>query len=203
MIKYKIKEVKPNVFAVAIPDRFDRCMTFMRVSEYYESPKFKGKNFDIWDFIKWYTKQNDDKFTYVSDWEGFNVPLKVAYKCMENYLPTTKYDDAMEDILSHTGSEDGYLIGVDSFDSELLDHEICHAIYYLNKDYKKAADRLTKTIPKNIYEELRIKLLEWGYSKSVINDEIQAYLMTDYRELSFRNLRSLSDVYKKTLTKYL
>lgn len=37
-IKYKIKEVKPNVFAVVVKDKYDRAMLFCRAQEYYESP---------------------------------------------------------------------------------------------------------------------------------------------------------------------
>ncbi len=48
-MKYQIKEVKPNIFAVIIPNGFDRAMTFCRVQEFYESPnkKFRDKDFSM------------------------------------------------------------------------------------------------------------------------------------------------------------
>jgi hypothetical protein len=53
-----IKEVKDRVFAEVIPDDYERCMTFLRVQEYYESPNpdFRGKDFDIWKYIEWYSR---------------------------------------------------------------------------------------------------------------------------------------------------
>ena len=51
-IDYKITEVKPNVFAVIIPNQYDRAMTFCRVQEFYESPNpyfsfFKNNSFIV------------------------------------------------------------------------------------------------------------------------------------------------------------
>jgi hypothetical protein len=72
-MKYEIKEVKDRVFAVIIPNHYDRAMTFCRVQEFYESPNpdFRGKHFNIWDFIEWYSKEHKDAFTYAFDWGGF------------------------------------------------------------------------------------------------------------------------------------
>ena len=65
-IKYQIKEVKPNIFAVIVKDKYDRAMLFCRAQEYYESPslKFRGKNFSIWDYMKWYDEHNSWGFSY-------------------------------------------------------------------------------------------------------------------------------------------
>ena len=58
-IDYKITEVKPNVFAVIIPNQYDRAMTFCRVQEFYESPNsdFRGKHFSMWNYMKWYSEE--------------------------------------------------------------------------------------------------------------------------------------------------
>ncbi len=84
-IDYKIEEVRPNVFAVIVKDHYHRAMLFCRVQEYYESPnpQFRGKNFSIWNFIEWYSRQKKDAFTYAFDWGGFNIPLKTAWDCYE------------------------------------------------------------------------------------------------------------------------
>ena len=79
-IDYKIEEVRPNVFAVIVKDHYHRAMLFCRVQEYYESPNpdFRGKNFSIWDYIEWYSREHNDVFTYTFDWGGFKIPLKTA-----------------------------------------------------------------------------------------------------------------------------
>ena len=76
MENYKIVEVRDRVFAVIMEDDYARPMTFLRVQEYYESPNpdFRGKHFNIWDYIEWYSREKKDVFTYAFDWGGFNIP---------------------------------------------------------------------------------------------------------------------------------
>ena len=103
VINYKIKEVKPNVFAVIVKDKYDRAMLFCRAQEYYESPssKFRGKNFSIWDYMKWYHEQNHWGFSYGADWSGFNIPLKTVRECYNKLTkPESPYDKVMDEILN-------------------------------------------------------------------------------------------------------
>lgn len=115
-VNYKIKEVKPNVFAVIVKDKYDRAMLFCRAQEYYESPspKFRGKNFSIWDYMKWYHEQNHWGFSYGADWSGFNIPLKVVRQCYNKLTkPETPYDKVMDEILNKLKLQfsECYLIG--------------------------------------------------------------------------------------------
>jgi hypothetical protein len=192
-IKYTIKEVKKNVFAVVVPDSYDRCMLFLRVQEYYENPKYKGKNFDIWEFVKYYSRNNI--FRYAEEWDGFNFPYRVAEECYNNIIQyDTPYDALMDKILGEINPKgEAYIIGVDSATGETYDHELCHAEYYLNKEYKKEADRLIKSLPKELYATLKKNLLRAGYHRLVINDEIQAYMLTNYFSVEFCGLQNLHE----------
>ncbi|NDB56269.1 hypothetical protein EB169_10645, partial [archaeon] len=84
-----ITEVKPNIFAVIIPNGFDRAMTFCRVQEFYESPnpQFRGKHFSMWDYMKWYSKEYDRGFSYPNDWSGFNIPFEVITPNIQTFTP--------------------------------------------------------------------------------------------------------------------
>jgi hypothetical protein len=148
-IDYKIEEVRPNVFAVIVKDHYHRAMLFCRVQEYYESPnpEFRGKNFSIWDYIEWYSREHNDVFTYTFDWGGFNIPLKTAWDCYEKLKEyETPYDKTMDNIVrsiemkmfnkKNTRNWNAYIIGADSTDSDTFDHEICHGLYANNKEYK-------------------------------------------------------------------
>jgi len=51
----------------------------LRFEEYYESPRFKGRIFTFDEYRKWYVKNSPKgkktgRFTYYSDWSGFNIP---------------------------------------------------------------------------------------------------------------------------------
>lgn len=188
-VDYKIEEVKPNVFAVVVPDGYHRAMLFCRVQEYYESPnpQFRGKNFSIWDYIEWYSKEHNNTFTYTSDWSGFNIPLKTAYDCYEKLREyETPYDEVMNSIVGtielkmfhkkSTRNWNAYIIGAANTNGDIFQHEICHGLYATNKQYKQLVDEVTETIEWQDYLEFEKNLLDMGYTAGVVPDEIQAYL---------------------------
>jgi hypothetical protein len=169
-MKYQIKEVKPNIYAVIIKDKYDRAMTFCRAQEYYEcpSPKFRGKEFSIWDYMKWYHKRYARGFSYGNDWSGFNIPFKTVLNQCYNKLNKTEtpYDKIMYQILSELNvlSISGYVIGCGSTNCDTFKHEVCHGLYYTDKDYKKQMDALTKGLPKKYYDKFKENILEMGYA---------------------------------------
>jgi len=215
-IDYKIEEVRPNVFAVIVKDHYHRAMLFCRVQEFYESPNpdFRGKNFSIWDYIEWYSREHGDVFTYTFDWGGFNIPLKTAWECYEGKENGKKqmydsvrsmpdswkspYDEIMKDIIWNIESKmfnkntnrptrnwNAYIIGTDSTESDTFEHEVCHGLYATNKEYKALVDEITETIEWQDYLKFEKNLLDMGYTAAVIPDEIQAYLSTNYEYTKF------------------
>lgn len=183
-IKYKLKEVSPNIFAVIIKDGYDRAMTFCRVQEYYESPnpKFRGKNFSIWDYIKWYSAEYRRGFTYASDWSGFNIPFEIAWNCSEEAEIETPYDQIMWEILvkidnKRNENNKSYIIGAGDTNGWTFKHEVCHGLWYTNGEYKKKAKKILKSIKPEHFDIFRKNLLDMGYTEKVIDDEVQAYLM--------------------------
>jgi hypothetical protein len=221
-IEYSIEEVRPNVFAVIVPDHYHRAMLFCRVQEYYESPnpQFRGKNFSIWDYIEWYSREHRDVFTYTYDWGGFNIPLKTAWDCYEKLREhESPYDEVMESIIrtielkmfykKNTRNWNAYIIGADSTESDTFEHEICHGLYATNKEYKQLVDEITETISTKDYLTFKNNLIKMGYTDGVINDEIQAYLSTNYEYTKFSKgvskkvCKVLHKEYQKVFNKYL
>jgi hypothetical protein len=238
-MKYEIKEVKDRVFAVIIPDNYQRAMTFLRVQEFYESPNpdFRGKHFNIWDFIEWYSKEHRDAFTYAFDWGGFNIPLPIAWECYEGKekpkkgdgfvngvrsMPDnwkSKWDDVMKDIVWNVQSRmfnkknkrdmNAYIIGANDTESDTFMHEVCHGLYYTNKEYKELMDEITDAIPLDIRMKFRNNLIKMGYTDGVVYDEIQAYLTwhSEYSKFSKgvpkKILKQLNKEYQKVFSKYL
>ena len=88
---FKIKEIKPNIFLFEFKHNYDMCMHFLRYQEYYESssPKYRGKAFEIFDFMRWYSlKYGKGAFTYVDDWDGFNIPSHIIWSLWNlNLIP--------------------------------------------------------------------------------------------------------------------
>lgn len=185
-INYKIKEVKPNIFAIIVKDKYDRAMLFCRAQEYYESPsaQFRGKEFSIWEYMKWYHKQYGHGFSYGQDWSGFNIPLKILRECSYKLNKIeTPYDKIMDKILLYDlkhANQESYIIGCSNTTGETFKHEVCHGLYYTNKEYKKRIDSCTKELPPKNYNIFKKNLQEMGYANKVVNDEIQAYLQYGY-----------------------
>jgi hypothetical protein len=182
-IKYKIKEVKPNIFAVIVKDNYDRAMLFCRGQEYYESPnkKFRGKDFSIWDYMKWYSSEYKRGFSYGSDWSGFNIPFDILWKCYQSNEMETPYDETMWEILGEIDSKmdinkKAYIIGAGNTEDDTFQHEVCHGLWYTNPAYKKEAKLVLSTILQEHKDTFKANLLEMGYTDKVIDDEIQAYL---------------------------
>lgn len=220
-IDYKIEEVRPNVFVVIVKDHYHRAMLFLRVQEYYESPnpQFRGKNFNVWDYIEWYSRRNNDVFTYTFDWGGFNIPLKTAWDCYEKLKEyESPYDKVMDNIIGtielkmfnkkNTRNWNAYIIGADSMESDTFEHEICHGLYATNKEYRELVDEVTIAIPFKEYQTFRKNLLKMGYNGIVIDDEIQAYLSTNYdyskfsKGVSRKLCKELHKQYKQIFNRY-
>jgi hypothetical protein len=190
-INYELKEIYPKVFLVTTENSYDLAMTFCRVQEFYESPhkEIRGKNFDMVEFQRLYTmRRGEDCFTYPADWTGFNVPSKIIWYCyFANNIPNpNQYDETFETIVrkitENTNSiRDAkyYLIGAQAGNQTTIDHEVAHAFYYLYPAYKKEANKIIKQLPKRLEKKITDWLLEIGYNKKVIKDEIQAYLTAE------------------------
>ena len=66
-----------------------------------------------------------------------------------------------------------YIIGAQTDD--VLRHELSHALYGYSVKYKISIDQLIKKYQKDLKPTIRY-ILDKGYDKTVINDELQAYI---------------------------
>ena len=189
----KSKIILPRVYLLTYKTRYELCMSFVRMQEFYESPKFKGKWFSLEDFMDyWSLKHGEGSFTYPIVWNGFNLPSEAfnnwcdmfqdSRRPRENIIiekidklrtsdfakNKVKYTEKYYIIAAHEEKGDDKL-------EHIINHEVAHAIYYLYPEYKNSCDELLKKISKKDYNNDKKTLLDMGYSKSVINDELQAY----------------------------
>jgi len=191
-MKYKLEQYpgEKNIFVVTTDNQYDLAMLFLRVQEYYESPfkQIRGKEFTLMKFMELYSKKfGDGAFTYANDWVGFNVPgdiLVTLYGDNYNYHieDYNEYDQHMTDIVNQIRGE-FYLIGAVKKDANTIGHELCHARFGLDKEYKKKARSILKKLPDKIKKKIEDYLLSIGYCKGALEDELQAYIANDYHQL--------------------
>ena len=102
-----------------------------------------------------------------------------------------------------------YIIGAKDTENSTFQHEVAHGLYYTNKEYKELMDEITEAIPLDTYLKFRNNLLKMGYTESVVNDEIQAYLSWgwDYAKfskgVSKKLCKQLNKEYRKVFDRYL
>lgn len=185
-------------------------MTFVRLQEFYESPspKFRGNYFTFEEYVDWYAQtQGEGDFTYLTDWTGFNVPGHIVtdfYHRVEEGLEggeserkrETQLFAALQKYVSVWDEEEEpyYIIGT-THNSPLntVDHEVRHAIYYLEKGYRK---EVTQEIKRKRLVGLYKALDKMGYTKEVHVDEVQAYVLTGLSE-EMRETKEIKDLRKK------
>lgn len=209
LVEYVLTEVHKNIFAVQITDAYDRAMLFLRYQEFYESPfdEFRGKHFDVFEYMKHYTLSNQkESFTYTEDWSGYNIPSHSIEACMCGITQYNSYDFIFKDIYFTIRSETKepfYILGVDDFDSIIMDHEVAHGLFYTNQDYKSEMLYLCRKIPNDIKNKMSDILTDMGYCFDVIPDEVQAYMATgltpEFERIEGINLLvpEFQDIFKK------
>jgi hypothetical protein len=195
-----VEILSPGVIHFKAKTQYEVSAAFMRMQEFYESPYgVRGKFFTLESYMDTYAEKNDNKFTYLTDWAGFNVPGNIVdkfFKMFEDDL-LDKEVDLWNQIVEETEKEGGthngkyYIIGTYSADS--IDHEHCHALWYLYPAFRRASTKLVRSLPKAMRTACNNYLIETGYHKSVLVDETNAYLstspMTDIRDDLFENFK--------------
>ena len=201
-----------HIWTIKINDQQSRAMVFLRSQEYFESPfdKIVGKQFKISDYIDIYKEQNKkQEFSYGADWEGFNIPSTILEECMFN-IPSDEmnnYDKIMLSIIATIKNHEKdryYLLGVDTLDKTVLEHEFAHAMYFTIPEYKIEMDELTIKCENNIKKEISIILNNMGYIDQVFNDEFQSYMSTGLLELmlDIKNINTWEEKYREIFLKY-
>ncbi|MDO8467341.1 MAG: hypothetical protein Q7S56_00110 [Nanoarchaeota archaeon] len=203
----EMHKLAPRIYHAIFKKQHELFLSFIRIQEYYESPKFKGKIFTLDHFKKWYLKSSNDKNTkaYYTDWEAFNVPsssLKPFFKGKFN--PLSKEENNLIERLKNIKEKKFYIIGTfTKRNKKDLKHEVAHALYYTNSNYKKQVNKILKQIDKEECIKINNLLTKVeGYSKNVLADETQAYILADMASLKRNNIKiSKLKVVHKELTK--
>lgn len=190
-VQYQLAQIESGVFLITAKNRYDLAQLFVCAQEYYESsePMWKGRQFNRDQFERWYSlNENDDQiYSYPLDWSGFNVPSSAIegyyYSGRRWTLDSNFYDIAMMRIDSVirklvADRQPYYVIGALADDLGTLDHEMAHALYATNAEYKALMEHCIGLLPKRTYANLGPLLTSMGYDQSVHHDEIQANFAT-------------------------
>jgi ATP-dependent helicase/DNAse subunit B len=183
--KIKIEEIFPNIYVLIFDSRYELCMSFVRMQEYYESPFYRNKVFTLQEYKKYWCKNfGHGKFTYPHFWNGFNMPIKISLRWEKLFGDKYgKFSPRERELLKaiHKCNPKGYLIGVHTSGGsykDTLNHEVAHAMYYLSSEYRRSCKRLIGNLSVRMVKKAKTKLKKLGYCSNVMVDEMQAYFST-------------------------
>jgi len=204
----KVEHVFDGVIKIVFPSFSELAKAFLRFQEYQESPEFRGKVFTQEEFLIWYN--NISGKNYLEEWEAFNLSPQAIRPFLEGkFNPLYPEEKIILEVIK--SFQDSYLIGIaepTKIEDEL--HEIAHALYYKNQEYKKEVDDLLKQLDKKAREEI-VKFLSRGgaYHPDVWEDEAHAYIMFNlsYMEeecvnLNENNIREMGIKLRQVFDKY-
>ena len=97
------------------------------------------------------------------------LPLFILYNLLSAWLKSEHVD---------LKNEKFYLIATEKGKVSTIQHEIAHALYHLDDNYKEKMDGFSAQLPKDLMKTFWEKLNALGYGDNVVHDEFQAYLST-------------------------
>ena len=186
----KVTNLGSNIFLVKFRGQRDLTHTFVRIQEYYESPHFKGRYFTISKFRHWYISNSPDgkktgRFSFYQDLAGFNVPSHVLEPfCKGKFGLLTNYEKNLVSQFNDMKRK-FYIIGTYGNRTKcVLKHEIGHALFYLNKKYRKKVLNIIHEIDKKTIHQIYQFLINTRlYHHEVLVDEVHAYILSSLDEL--------------------
>jgi hypothetical protein len=214
MSGFEVLKPFPNVLFFEFESHKEMLMTMFRIQEYYESPfdKIRNNYFTVEQFIDAYMEE-DGELDYFAKWGGFNVPSHIVKDFFFNFRfdLTDREKILKKGIEENLSSKDSfYIIAALKGQATCMQHELAHALYYLDKDFKDKALELVLSMPPETRNQMHTVLGGMGYTPEVFDDEIQAYLSTSdkkYLKEQFKinsdDIKSTTDSLKKLLKKYL
>ena len=201
LAKMTIKELQSGIYLVSCKTQRHLAHTFMRFQEHYESPnpEFRKRPFSRREYIAWYRKKFG-QFSYYSDWSGFNIPGYILKPFMQLEFKHITVDEGW--VLTYFGKKDldkVYIIGVSEDNGqEALDHEMAHAFFHLNQEYReKVTKALESSLGPILKRKLRSFLLRNNYCEEVVIDEMNAYIMFDRETLDKHGIHVPRSIVKR------
>jgi hypothetical protein len=211
---FEVLKPFPNVLFFEFESHKEMLMTMFRIQEYYESPfdKIRNNYFTVEQFIDAYMEE-DGELDYFAKWGGFNVPGHIVKDFFFNF----RFDLTDREKILKKGIEENlsskdlfYIIATRKGQSTCMNHELAHALYYLDEGFKNKALGLVLSMPSRERDQIHTVLAGMGYTPGVFDDEIQAYLSTSEKKylkeqfkINYENVEPTVKELKKLLKKYL
>lgn len=182
----KLIKINDKIAHLKFVNRVEMCKTMLRPSEFVECPNFKGKVFTLKEYKEWYTKRNG-KFSYYTDWSGFNTPMK-EFLLFKKLFKLSSRERQLSSLLKKLPDDSCLISTYEGSDPSIFEHEMCHAFYNTDLSYRREVDVVMDHCAWDCLPLISF-LLSIGYGPGVIKDECHAYLCNDSEYLAKNGVR--------------
>jgi hypothetical protein len=190
----KTEKISDQVTLLVYNSRENLCKALCRIEEHYESPEFKNKIFTLGEYRKWYSTQFGS-WSYYKDWSGFNIPSGALKEFINgSFDPLSEQEAEVIELFKY---KQGLFCIIGTFENgptDVFEHEICHALYLTNQEYKQEVDNYINTLE---LSDLRTFIKQLGYSDSVIDDECHAYICESSNFLKEKSVKFPEEAVEK------
>jgi len=186
----------PQCLLVQFEDKRELSLSFCRVQEFQESKLADVKGIPL-SFAEFVHAHMDSKgvITYFNEWDGYNFNDIV----WRRWLPweRSKQEKSLIKIMDDKldTRKPFYVIGTLVGDNDTVNHELAHAMWYLDMGYRRMARAILETFKEYDrfdYGRMLKALSDMGYHDDVLEDELQAYMSTgtlaELREINFHEI---------------
>ena len=186
--------VSKNIFVLNYSSHQKMCNAVMRFLSTVDIFPHLSEPMSLAAFKREYKKKYGS-FSFTKDWDGFVVPGH-AFAAFDkgNWDPLSKQEKLLLKSFKNQKDYNFAVIAISSKSSPTtLKHEMAHALFEVNPDYKNEVLRLINTV------DLRpvFKILKsHGYEECTIHDEAHAYLMNNLSWLESEGLRNIRSYYE-------
>lgn len=183
-----IKKISNDITLLTYKDKESLCKAFCRIEEYYESPFFRGLIFSLGQYREWYSTEFG-AWSYYKDWSGFNIPSE-AFTIFNKGMfdPLSQHEAELIDLFRYKSGKFCVIGTYEGCDSDVYEHEICHAMFNTNAIYREAVLYELDLVDGKL-DGLKNHLRELGYNEFVILDECHAYICESFQYLDKKNIK--------------
>lgn len=184
---YKSKVIGDNILALEFKDAIPMTMMFMRFQEYGEGiPKIRDKDPVPEGDVLYHYYRKFGTIYYTAGYAGFNIRGDLFNEWLEKRgnIPFNTLERQLLLEVSDVFNlqSDFYIIAYMKGDKVTKKHELLHALYYLNPEYREKVNAvLDKVSTKRAKRYLQTMDYTFGgkHGDWILYDEIQAYVLSD------------------------
>ncbi len=174
--------VNNNILLLEYPTRKEMCLANFRISEFKEGLDGVYGVYSTPDiFIDKYSDE-EGNLDYFNVWEGFNYTHEQLWRFGLTFHSCVSNREKLIIDQAHKIDSFGYIIAIVEGDEETKRHEMAHALYAINKDYRYQIDNILEEMSGFTLFKMKKALLAIKYIPEVLQDEIHAYLVAYNQE---------------------